>query len=139
MEKCDFQDFQKFSFDSQKTFFFSVQNIIKPYFQTCFDQKLIKKKFAFFDLQHGLTPLKKCHFWDFQNFLFLQSKKRFLFLYKVNKHFFQSHFNQIQIKKNLAFFDQKHGLTPLEKLDFWDFEKFCFCSKKKFLFYLEHY
>ena len=26
----------------------------------------------------------------------------------------------------MAFFDQKHGLSPLEKCDYLDFEKFCF-------------
>ena len=33
--------------------------------------------------------------------------------------------------EKLAFFDEKHGLTPLEKCDFWEFEKFCFHSQKK--------
>ena len=32
--------------------------------------------------------------------------------------------------KKLAFFDQKHGLAPLEKCNFWDFEKFCFYTLK---------
>ena len=39
--------------------------------------------------------------------------------------------------KKLAFFDQKHELTPLVKWDFWDFEKYFFLSQKTFLFYLE--
>ena len=33
--------------------------------------------------------------------------------------------------KKLAFLDQKHGLTPLGKCDFWEFEKRCFHSQKK--------
>ena len=42
--------------------------------------------------------------------------------------------------EKLAFFDQKHGLTPLEKCDFWDFERLNFFNGyKRFLFYLEHY
>ena len=32
--------------------------------------------------------------------------------------------------KKLAFFDQKHRLTPLEKCNFWHFEEFCFYSQK---------
>ena len=28
--------------------------------------------------------------------------------------------------EKLAFFDEKHGLTPLEKCDFWEFEKILF-------------
>ena len=27
------------------------------------------------------------------------------------------------MKEKNTFFDQKHGLTPLEKCDFWDFER----------------
>ena len=75
------------------------------------------KKLTFFHQKHRLTPWEKCNFWNFQKVLFLWSKKRFFFLYKVIKHFFYSYFDQIHIKKNLAFFDQKHGLTPLEKCD----------------------
>ena len=33
--------------------------------------------------------------------------------------------------KKLAFFDQKHGLTPLEKCDFWEFERLNFIWPKK--------
>ena len=39
-----------------------------------------------------------------------------------------------QIKEKITFFVQKHGVTPLEKCDFWDYEKFCFYSLKRFLF-----
>ena len=59
-------------------------------------------KMALFYQKHGLTPLKKCDFGDFQKILFFIVKKIF-FLYKVIKYFF---------------------LTK---------------SKKKFLFYLEYY
>ena len=31
----------------------------------------------------------------------------------------------------MAFFDQKHGLTPLDKCNFLDFEKFFFLMPKK--------
>ena len=41
--------------------------------------------------------------------------------------------------KKLAFFDQKHGLTPLEKCDFWHCENFCFYGQKEFVFFLEYY
>ena len=45
----------------------------------------------------------------------------------------------LETSKKLAFFDQKRGLTPLQKCDFCDFEKFCFYTQKKFLFYLDDY
>ena len=41
--------------------------------------------------------------------------------------------------KKLAFFDQKHGLTPFEKCDFSNFKNIFFHSQKKFPFYLDHY
>ena len=41
--------------------------------------------------------------------------------------------------KKLAFFDQKHGLTPLQKCDFSDFKKIFFHSQKKLPFYLDNY
>ena len=33
------------------------------------------------------------------------------------------------MKNSLPFVEQKHGLTPLEKCDFWDFEKFPFYTQ----------
>ena len=48
-------------------------------------------------------------------------KKGFFFSFKVIEYFFQFYFDQIEIQKKLAFFDQKHGLTPLEKCDSWKF------------------
>ena len=38
------------------------------------------------------------------------------------------------MKKKITFFDQKHGLTPLEKCDFWDFERLNFLWPKKVSF-----
>ena len=38
----------------------------------------------------------------------------------------------------LAFFNQKHELTPLEKCDFKDFETFRFYSQKRFHFSLQN-
>ena len=32
----------------------------------------------------------------------------------------------------MAFFGQKYGLTPLQKCDILEFEKFCFLSSKRF-------
>ena len=32
--------------------------------------------------------------------------------------------------KKISFFDQKHGLTPLEKYDFWKFKNFFLQSEK---------
>ena len=64
-------------------------------------------------------------------------KKSFFSFWKIIKPYCKSYFDQKQRKKLkiFAFFDQKHGITPLEKCDFWDFEKFSFYSRKKFFFF----
>ena len=56
LEKCDFKDFETFSFYSQKGF----------------------QALAFFDQKHELTPLEKCDFKDFETFSFY-SQKGFFF------------------------------------------------------------
>ena len=42
-------------------------------------------------------------------------------------------------RKKIKFFYQKSGLTPFEKYGFWDFEKICLYSQKKFVFYHKLY
>ena len=114
--------------------FFSIQNIIKHYFQSYFEGKQIKKKITFFDQKHGLTPLEKCDFWDFERLKLLWRIKVFFSIQNIIKHYFQSYFEEKQIKKKIKFFNQKHGLTPLEKCDFWDFERLKFLLPKKVSF-----
>ena len=58
-------------------------------------------------------------------FVFMVKKVSF-FSFKVIEYFFQFYFDQIEIQKNLAFLDLKHGLTPLEKCDSWELENFYF-------------
>ena len=38
------------------------------------------------------------------------------------------------MKKKITVFEQKHGLTPLEKCDFWDFERLKFLLPEKVSF-----
>ena len=114
--------------------FFSIQNIIKHYFQSYFEGKQIKKKITFFDQKHGLTPLEKCDFWDFERLKLLWRIKVFFSIQNIIKHYFQSYFEEKQIKKKITVFDQKHGLTPLKKCDFWVFERLNFLWPKKVSF-----
>ena len=122
--------------------FYSFQNIIKHYFQSYFDRKQLKKKTTFFDQNHGLTPLEKYDFGDFERLHFLLPKKVFFSIYNIIKHYFQSYFDRNQLKKKTTFFDQKHGLTPLKKCDFWDFERLPFLGPKGFFSFwniVKHY
>ena len=45
-------------------------------------------------------------------------------------HYFHFYFERKQIKKTIAFFVEKQGLTPLEKYDFWDFQTVSFNNQK---------
>ena len=79
---------------------------------------------AIFVQNHGLTPLEKCQFLDFLNFLCLYRKRHFPGLYCLKK-------------TNLgkwSFFDQTHGLSPLEKCQLFDFLNFLFLQPRKAFF-----
>ena len=52
--------------------------IVKHTFLAYFPLNKNLEKLAIFDQNHGLTPLEKPQFFDFFNFLFLQSRKAFL-------------------------------------------------------------
>ena len=89
-----------------------------------FDKIQIKKNLEFFDQKHVLTPLGNCDFWDFKKFLLLLKKVSFLSRTLLNL-FSSLVLTKTKERKNWHFFAQKHGLTPLEKYDFYDFQK-CF-------------
>ena len=56
---------------------FSFQNILKGIFLSYIAEKKKLEKWPFLDQNNGLTPLEKCQFFDFLNFLFLQPRKAF--------------------------------------------------------------
>ena len=68
-EKGQFLDFLNFLFFSPRTAFF-FQNIVKRQFPGLFRFEKKLEKWPFLDQNHGLTPLEKCQFLDFLNFLF---------------------------------------------------------------------
>ena len=123
LEKCQFLDFLKFSFNSlEKRFFFLEYH--KRHFPNLYSLRKTKlEKWPFLNQNHGLTPLKKCQFFDFLNFLFLE--KRFFVLENHKRHFPGPHFLQKKLGK-WPFLDQNHGVTDLEKCQFLDFLNFLF-------------
>ena len=72
-----FRFFELFVFIAQ-TGGFLFQNIVKDIFLPYISLKKKLEQWSFLDQNHGLTPLEKCQFFDFFNFLFLQPKKPFL-------------------------------------------------------------
>ena len=92
---------------------------------------------AFFGQKHGLTPFKKCDCLDFEKFYFLTTKKVSFFSAKSESIISRLILIKFKLRKKLAFFGQKHGLTPLEKNgSFWTLKNSVFCSQNRFLFSL---
>ena len=83
----------------------------------------------FFYQKHGLTLSEKCNVWEFEKLCFC-SEKKVCFLFKTLLNLILTLLFEENNEKNSIFY-QKHGLTPLGKCDFWEFEKRCFHSQKK--------
>ena len=86
----------------------------------CLKKKKLEK-WRFLDQNHGLTPLKKCQFFDFLNLLFLQARKAFFGSRISSKTFSWPILPKKKKLEKWPFLDQNHGLTPLEKCQFFDF------------------
>ena len=78
LEKCPFLIFSSFKISCFYTIEkrFSVLEYHKRYFSGVYSLNKKKlEKWPFLDQKHGLTPFKKCYFFVFLNFLFLQPRK----------------------------------------------------------------
>ena len=71
-----FRPFKILVFIVQKVDFL-WQNTIKHIFLAYIGEKKTLEKWPILDLNHGLTRLEKCPFFDFLNFLFLHPRKAF--------------------------------------------------------------
>ena len=124
LEKCQFFDFLNFFFYSLKRRFFVVE-YRKRHFPVLYCLKKKLEKWPFLDKNHGLTPLEKCRFFDFFNLLFLYPRKAF-FCWRISKKTFSSPTLPKKKIEKWPFLDQNHGLTPLEKCQFFYFLRFLF-------------
>ena len=133
LEKCHFFVVSNFLFlYSRKTFFRSRISLNTFFFRLLPKKKL--EKWPYFDENHGLTPLEKCQFYDFVNFLFLQPRKAFFLFQNIIKDIFLANIAKKKTLKKLPFFDQNHGLTPFAKRSFFRlFELHFFMAQKGFL------
>ena len=80
--------------------------------------------------------MEKCDSWDFERLHFLGPKKVSFRSGTLLIIISSPIFTENKSRQKTTFFDQKHGLTPLEKCDIWDFERLFFFSQKRFLFHL---
>ena len=67
---------------------FSFQNIVKDIFLVYIAFKKKVEKWPFLDQNNGLTPLEKCQFFDFLNFLFLLPRKAFFMFWNIVRDIF---------------------------------------------------
>ena len=111
----------------------SFQNIIKDLFLAYIAKKKKLQKWPFLDQNQRLTALEKCQFLDFLDFLFLQPRKAF-FVQEYHKRHFPGLYCLKKKLKKRPFLDQNHGLTPLEKGQFFDFLDFLFLQPRKAFF-----
>ena len=94
---------------------FSFQNIVKHIFLSDFAKNKKMEKFQIFYQNHGLSPLEKSRFFDFFNFLILESEKAFFPSQNIFKHVFLSDFDKNKIMEKFPIFERNHRLTPFEK------------------------
>ena len=129
-----FRLFQLLVFIAQKDVF-SFQNIVKDIFLAYIALKIKLEKWPFLDQNHGLTALDKCQFFDFFNFSFLQPRKAFFRSRISYKTFAWPILPEKRKLEKWPFLDQNHGLTPLEKCQFFDFFNFFFLQPGQSFFW----
>ena len=82
-------------------------------------------------------PLEKWIFWTWKNSVFC-SQNRFFFSLQRHLALFVVLFWANENKEKMAFFRQKHGLTPLKKKGVsWTLKNSLFYSEKRFLSFLQ--
>ena len=96
----------------------------------CLKKKL--EKWQFLDQTNGLTPLEKCQFYNFLNFLFLYPKKTF-FRSRISLKTFSCPLLPKKKVVKIAIF----GLTPWQKVNFTTFWTSCLYSLKRRFYVLE--
>ena len=137
----NFFDFLNFLFLQFRKAFLSLYNIIKDIFLALIAQKKNLNKWPFLDQNYGLTPLEKCKFPDFSDFLFLQPRKSFFGSTISEKTFSSPILSKKKKYKNGHLWTKTKGLTPLEKIMsiFRLFELLVFTAYKRRFFVLQYH
>ena len=106
---------------------FLFQIIVKRHFPGLYCQKKKLEKWPILDQNYRVIPMEKSQFFDFQNFLFYRLKRRFF-----DVQYRKRHFPCLYCLKNKSWKNghlqskTDHGLTRLEKFQFFDFLNFFF-------------
>ena len=95
---------------------FWFYNIIKDIFLALIAKKNNLNKWPFLDQKQGLTPLEKCQFFDFLDFLLLQPRKAIFVLQYHKRHFPGPYCLKKKSWKNGHFWIKKEGVNPFGKM-----------------------
>ena len=95
-------------------------------------------KWPFFDQNHGLSPLEKAQFFDFSTVCFYRLDRHFFVLEYRKKHCLGLYCLKKKKTEKWQFLDQNHGLTRLEKSQFFDFFNYLFLQDRQAFFSLEY-
>ena len=124
----------KFLFLQPRKGFFSFQNIVKDIFLAYIAKIEKLEKRPFLDQNHGLTALEKCQFFNFLKFLFFQPTNAFFLVQNMVKDIFLAYIAQKEKLEKWPFIYQDHGLTPLEKSEFFDVWNYLFLQLRNAFF-----
>ena len=127
-----FRLFKLLVFMAQKGVFFFVLEYHRIHFPGLYCLKKKLEKWPFLDQNKGLTPLEKCYFFDFLNFLFNVE-------YRIQniEHSSQNTFPQSILRKKkkvgkMAICGPKPWVNPLWKnVNFWTLSTSCFFSLER--------
>ena len=128
--------FELLVFIGQKGYF-SFQNIAKKFFLAYIAFKKKQEKWPFLDQNHGLTPLKKCQFFNFLNFFFLQRRKAFLRSRISQKTFSWPTLPKKKVTK-MANVGRKPWVNPFEKMSIFRVLKLLVFVAKKGVFSIQN-
>ena len=95
------------------------------------------KNLQLFDQSHGLSPLKKSQFCLLFKSMCILSRKA-CFVTRTSPNTFSGCiFHKTKRSQNFKFFDQNHGLTPLQKCQFCGFFKPMFFCTERLVCYIK--
>ena len=119
---------------------FTCYNVLKDIFMACFAPPKNVKKMAIFGPKPRVNPVRKMAiFLDFLNFLFLKPRKASLRSKTSSNTFSWPILPEEKKLKKWPFLDQNHGLTPVEKCQFFHFLILSFLQPTKGIFFVLEY
>ena len=131
--KCQFFDFLNFWFLQLRKAFFVLQ-YHKRHFPDVYCRKKKVEKMAIFGPKPQVNPFGKMSILGlFEDLVFIAQKGVFS-LQNIIKDIFLTYIAVKKKSQKQPFLDQNHGLTPLEKCQFFDFLKFLFLQLRKAFF-----